>query len=387
MRVGFDVSLTAERMAGCAIVADQFLRNLVPAFPSDEFMPYPIFGGIRSPNFVRATRPNAPNVSSPHFDLSWEDLVQAWDKQGPGFDAFLGDPDVIHSNNFSCPRDVAAPIVYTLYDLSPIEMAVFHTEENRMLCFNGMYDAGLAATRFIAISESTRDRFLHWFPHVPADAVTVIPLAARPSITAHQSDTDIAATLAKFNVMPDEFWFAVGTIEPRKNYALLLDAYAQLVAETPAGQRPRPLCIAGQTGWLESSLEPRIRRLGLESLVRGLGYVHDHELTALYRSCLGFVYPSHYEGFGLPVIEAMACGAAVIAAHTTSLPEVVGDAGFLVDIQSAEGCYTAMATLASDPVRRDELRAAARERAATFSWAEAARRVRDVYARTQEHRA
>jgi glycosyltransferase involved in cell wall biosynthesis len=387
MRVGFDVSLTAEPMAGCAIVADQFLRNLVPAFPSDEFVPYPIFGDIRSPNFLRATRPNAPNVSSPHFDLSLEDLVEAWDQQGPGFDAFLGDPDVIHANSFSCPRGVAAPIVYTLYDLSPIEMAVFHTEQNRMLCFNGMYDAGLAAARFVAISESTRDRFLHWFPHVSADAVTVIPLAARPSITAHQSDTDIAATLAKFDVLPDEFWFAVGTIEPRKNYALLLDSYAQLLAEAPAGQRPRPLCIAGQTGWLESSLEPRIRRLGLESHVRCLGFVDDRELTALYRSCLGFVYPSRYEGFGLPVIEAMACGAAVIAAGTTSLPEVVGDAGFLIDIQSADGCYSAMATLASDPVRRDELRAAARERAATFSWAEAARRVRDVYAQAQEHRA
>jgi glycosyltransferase involved in cell wall biosynthesis len=225
-----------------------------------------------------------------------------------------------------------------------------------------------------------------WFA-AAADAVTVIPLAARPSITAHQSDADIAATLAKFDVMPDEFWFAVGTIEPRKNYALLLDAYAQLVAETPAGQRPRPLCIAGQMGWLESSLEPRIRRLGLESHVRCLGFVDDRELTALYRSCLGFIYPSRYEGFGLPVIEAMACGAAVIASRTTSLPEVVGDAGFLIDIQSGEGCYAAMATLASDRVRREELRAAARERAATFSWAGAARRVREVYARTQEHRA
>jgi glycosyltransferase involved in cell wall biosynthesis len=387
MRVGFDVSLTAEPMAGCAIVADQLLRNLVSAYPADEFVPYPIFADIQSPNFLRATRPNAPNVSGRHFDLSREELVQAWERKGPGFDSFLGDPDVIHANNFSCPRDTSAPIVYTLYDLSPIEMAAFHTEQNRLLCFNGMYDAGLAATRFIAISQSTRDRFLHWFPHVLADTVTVIPLAARPSITAHQSDTDMAATLAKFDVMPDQFWFAVGTIEPRKNYALLLDAYAQVVADTPAGERARPLCIAGQTGWLESSLEPRIRRLGLESHVRCLGFVDDRELTALYRSCLGFVYPSRYEGFGLPVIEAMACGAAVIAARTTSLPEVVGDAGFLIDIQSAEDCYRAMTTLASDPVRRNELRAAARERAGKFSWVETARRVREVYARTREHRA
>jgi glycosyltransferase involved in cell wall biosynthesis len=377
MRIGFDVSQTAERMAGCGIVADQFLRHLVPASPSDIFIPYPIFGNYRNPEFAAATRPDGPNVVADQFQMSWKELNQAWDAPAGDVRAFLGHPDVVHANNFYCPLDLPIPIVYTIYDMSQIECPEYHTERNRVVCFKGLFDASLHADRFVAISECSRTRFLQWFPHVAPERVSVVYLAARPSIAAPLTQDKMDSVLRKFDLVPDEFWLAVGTIEPRKNYGLLLDVYGQLLAELPA--LVPPLCIAGQAGWIESSLAPRIRQLGLDGRVRCLGFVEDAELAALYRACFGFVYPSLYEGFGLPLVEAMACGAAVIAMRSTSLPEVVGEAGILVAPRSPVAYLDAMKQLILEPSRRAELRATAPQQAARFSWPRSAERLLDLY--------
>jgi glycosyltransferase involved in cell wall biosynthesis len=377
MRIGFDVSQTAERMAGCGIVADQFLRHLVPASPSDIFIPYPVFGNYRNPEFATATRPDGPNVVADQFDLSWTELNRAWDGPASEAVAFLGHPDVVHANNYSCPLDLPIPIVYTLYDMSQIECPEYHTERNRVMCFKGLFDASLHANRFMAISEYSRTRFLKWFPHVAPEHVSVVYLAARPSIAAPLPEEEVGGVLRKFDLVPNEFWLAVGTIEPRKNYGLLLEVYAQLIAELPG--HVSPLCIAGQAGWIESSLAPRIRQLDLDDRVHCLGFVEDAELAALYRACFGFVYPSLYEGFGLPVVEALACGAAVVAMRSTSLPEVVGGAGILVDPRSPAAYLDAMKQLVLEPGRRAELRAAAPQQAARFSWHRSAATLLDLY--------
>jgi len=376
MRIGFDVSQTAERMAGCGIVADQLLRHLVLQRPSDVFIPYPVFGNYRNPAFTAATRPDTPNVLRDQFAMSWEELNHAWDFANGDLHAFLGYPDVVHANNFFCPVNLPVPVVYTLYDLSQIEFPEHHTEGNRVACLNGLFDASVHADRIVAISEYSRGRFLKWFPHVAPERVSIVYPAARPSIAAPVEPAAIESVLRKFELAPDDFWLAVGTVEPRKNYGLLLESYAQLVDEL-SGRVP-PLCIAGQPGWIESSLAPRIERLGLAARVRCLGFVDDSELAALYRTCFGFAYPSLYEGFGMPVVEAMACGAAVIAMRSTSLPEVVGEAGLLVPLESS-GFPGAMKQLMVDRGRRAELRAAAPEQAARFSWQRSAAAISDLY--------
>jgi glycosyltransferase involved in cell wall biosynthesis len=376
VRIGFDVSQTAEPMAGCGIVADQFLRHLVTARPSDVFIPYPVFGHYRHPGFAAATRPEAPNVVDTHFGLTWTAMNEGWDAPGD-IEPFLGYPDIVHSNNFFCPKDLSAPVVYTLYDLSHIECPEFHTERNRLTCFNGLFDASLYASHFVAISESSAHAFLEWFPHVAPDRVSVVHLAARPSIAAPMKDDAVAAVLRKFDLAPDGFWLAVGTIEPRKNYGYLLEAYAALMAQSPGHELP--LCIVGQAGWIESSLEPRIRQLGIGDKVKCLGFVDDADLAALYRHCFAFLYPSRYEGFGLPAVEALACGAAVVAMRSTSLPEVVGDAGTLVDPGSPFDFLEAMKRLVCEPNYRADMRAAAPEQAARFSWARSAAALIELY--------
>ncbi len=382
VRIGFDVSQTAERMAGCGIVADQFLRHLVRASPSDDFIPYPVFGNYRHPEFAAATRPEAPNVITSQFGMTWAALNEGWDASGD-ISAFLVHPDIVHANNFFCPRNLSAPVVYTLYDMSQIECPEFHTERNRLNCFNGLFEASLHARHFVAISDYSRRAFLKWFPHVAPDRVSVVYPAARSSITAPVEQDALAGVLRRFGLTPDGFWLTVGTIEPRKNYGVLLEAYAALIAQAPG--HDLPVCIAGQAGWLESSLEPRIRQLGIGDRVRCLGFVEDAELAALYRSCFAFLYPSRYEGFGLPVVEALACGAAVVAMRSTSLPEVVGVAGMLVDPASPTAYLEAMKQLVMEPERRAALRAAALGQAARFSWQRGAAALLEVYRSAAAH--
>jgi glycosyltransferase involved in cell wall biosynthesis len=372
VRIGFDVSQTAESMAGCGIFAHELFHALVEAAPNDEIVPYPVFADYRHPSYRKAARAAAPNVLALHHDLSWSALNAGWDAADDRH-GFLGRPDVVHANNFGCPRRLGAPLVYTVYDLSPIDHPEFHTEANRLVCFNGMFDASVHADAFIAISSFTRDRFLHWFPHVDPARVTVVRLAARFGAAAGGAAD--AASLARYGVTSGRFWLAVGTIEPRKNYGLLIDAYARLAAEVPDAP---PLCIAGQAGWKETALAERIERAGLAGRVSCLGFVPDADLAALYRHATALVFTSHYEGFGLPLIEAQACGAPVVGVRSSSVPEVVGEAGLLTP-PDAEAVAAAMRTVLTDPALREALRDAALAQAARSSWSDAARQTLAVY--------
>jgi glycosyltransferase involved in cell wall biosynthesis len=373
MRIGFDISQTAEAMAGCGIFAAELFRAMAEVATSDELLPYPVFSGYRNPAYRKAVRAESPNVQALHHDLSWSALNAGWDAID-GRHAFLGRPDVVHSNSFGCPRWLGAPLVYTVYDLSPIEHPEFHTEANRLVCFNGMFEASLHADAFIAISSFTRDRFLHWFPHIAPDRVTTVRLAARFGLAADGGDD--AAVLARYELAPDRFWLAVGTIEPRKNYGLLIDAYARLVQQVPDAP---PLCIAGQAGWKETAIAERVQSAGLSHRVKPLGFVSNEDLAALYRHTTALVFTSHYEGFGLPLIEAQACGAPVIAVRSSSVPEVVGEGGVLTPPGDADAVTAAMRMLLDDPGQRRALRAKALAQAGASSWRDAARRTLEVY--------
>jgi glycosyltransferase involved in cell wall biosynthesis len=141
----------------------------------------------------------------------------------------------------------------------------------------------------------------------------------------------------------------------------------------------RPLCIAGGTGWMESDIGEFVKNQGLAEKVHFLGYMTDEQLAALYTSCFAFIYPSLYEGFGLPIVEAMSCGAPVITSNSTSLPEVLGDAGLLIDPHSVESLHQAMRQIAEGEDTRRELKVKSLERAKLFSWEAAAVKVRDIY--------
>jgi glycosyltransferase involved in cell wall biosynthesis len=371
MKIGFDVSQTAEAKAGCGYLADQLIRALVRLAPADEFLLYPTFYGYRYRHSHLATRPPGGNVRTHFGGFSWQDQVRGWDMAMADRTEWLGSPDVVHSNNFSCVRDHRSRLVYTLYDLAPIRHPDFTTESNRLICFEGLFRASVLADRLLAISEFTRREFLEIFPHYPADRIDVMHLGTRPELRRIEDSRRLSALIEPLGLAPG-FWLGVGTIEPRKNYRLLVEAYTRL-------DNPPPLVIAGGKGWLESDLGVWVREKGLSSRVRFTGYVTDEELAALYTACLGFVYPSRYEGFGLPVLEAMACGAPVITSNASSLPEVGGDAVLYHDPLSAEELTARMVALAADPSLRERLSRAGRERAGLFSWDRAAKVSLEAY--------
>jgi glycosyltransferase involved in cell wall biosynthesis len=168
----------------------------------------------------------------------------------------------------------------------------------------------------------------------------------------------------------------VGTVEPRKNLRQTLRAYARL---DPEHRRACPLALVGGEGWLERGLLALARDLGIADSVRWLGYVEDRALRWLYRNCFAFLYPSLEEGFGLPVIEALSLGAAVVTSDRSSLPEVAGDAALLVAPQDEEALSAALRRLAADDGLRRGLQARAPAQAAGFSWTRTAREMLDVY--------
>lgn len=368
MLVGFDVSQTGAGKAGCGYLAFGLVNAL--AAKGTQFVFYPHFGDLYwEPNPKACSCPGAGCRMGPTFRW-FEKSKHFWRKPPPDFEARLGNPDIVHSNNFFCPVGLAkARLVYTLYDLSFMENPEWTTEQNRVGCLEGVFGASLRADFILSISQATLEHFLRIYPHYPRGRTAVMHLASR---FGQGSEKRPPKRLR--GVAPGEYWLCVGTIEPRKNQLALLKALAKLPGN-------RPLVLAGGRGWLMEDMARAVNELGLASRLKLTGYVDDAELAWLYANCLGFVYPSLFEGFGLPVLEAMSLGAPVITSNVSSLPEVAGDAAILVDPLDIEGIASAMARLEGDAGLRAALKVAGLARAERFSWEAAADAALDAYGR------
>jgi len=227
------------------------------------------------------------------------------------------------------------------------------------------------ADRIVVISRATAQDVERRLG-VPASKISICYPGA-PAWSARTSEPDPTRSYLLF----------LGTLEPRKNLGVLLDAYERLIARVPAAPR---LVLAGRVTDDASDIVRRAGRAPLAGRVDLPGYIAAHEREALYRGALVFVMPSHYEGFGMPVLEALTVGVPVIAAARGALPEVVGDAGRLIE-PTADAFALAMAELLSDPARRERLRNAGWAQAQRFRWTDAARGVRDAWAQArEEHR-
>lgn len=381
MRIGFDVSQTGAGKAGCGFFADNLIRHLCHLLPQNEFVLYPTFGNFYWDDRWKknVTWPARANVRRGFHHSEFEAARTFWRNPPANIDAVLGDPDIVHANNFFCPSGLSrARIVYTLYDLSFLENPDWTPEANRVGCFTGVFDASVNADFMVAISDFTRRHFLATFPHYPADRTAVVHLASR--FAGRGGEPPYARPRGLPHLATGGFWLAVGTVEPRKNYEGLAKAYARL--KTRDGYA-LPLVIAGRTGWKMQQFDELLAELCIAGDVLRLGYVSDVELRWLYRNCFAVVYPSLWEGFGLPVVEALSQGAPVIASNVTSIPEILGDAGLLIDPHDVESMANAMRDLASGSGLRERLVERARLQGGRFSWREAARRVAGVYQEVQ----
>jgi glycosyltransferase involved in cell wall biosynthesis len=281
--------------------------------------------------------------------------------------------DVLHSPDFIPPFIRRCASVITVHDLAFRLHNQLLTRESA--AYYGQIDHAVrSADRIIAVSEATRQDMLRLLPVDPAK-VTVIHEAADPVYRPMSDPASVAPVLERYR-LEKAFVLYVGTIEPRKNLPLLLHAFRRV---RDGGDQTVQLAIAGRKGWLADDVYALCERLGLNAYVKFLGPLPAQELAALYNAAEAFVMPSLYEGFGLPVVEAMACGAPVLVSSVSSLPEVAGDAGLCLDPHDADAWAAALARVLGDSTLRASLRRKSLKRATAFSWERAARETLAVY--------
>lgn len=268
-------------------------------------------------------------------------------------------PELVHGMAYALPAAWEGPSVVTVYDLSFLRYPSAFKAANRIYLTATTRAAARRARRVLTISENARRDIVRLLG-VPEERVDVTYPAAEARYRLMTEPQVEAFRLARG--LPAAFVFALGTLEPRKNIVGLLNAYARL-------RKPRqPLYVAGGTGWRFSPIFDTVRQAGLGEDVHFLGYVPEDELPLWYNAARLFVFPSLYEGFGLPVLEAMACGVPVITSTAASLPEVGGKAAVMVSPHDTVRIAEEMERVLDDPQLRLEMRAAGRIQASRFSW-------------------
>lgn len=287
--------------------------------------------------------------------------------------------DIYHEPNYLAYR-FDGPIVITVHDLSWIRHPDMHPKER--ICAMEKYFPGSLdrAAAIITDCQFVKDEVIEAFG-IPADKIHPVLLGVSPRFHPMSAE-ECRQVLTREDLDYGRYFLSVGTLEPRKNIVAVIDAFSKLPPEI---QSAYPLILIGMRGWLTSSIEAKIRPMVEKGLVKTMGYVPDEHMPAFYSGASAFIFPSLYEGFGLPILEAMACGTPVIASNSSSIPEVIGNAGELLSPEDIDGMAEAMQRAVEDDAWRHRLSCAGIERAATFSWQRTAQKTIGVYRHVLDH--
>ena len=281
--------------------------------------------------------------------------------------------DLFHGTNYNIPLWNRCPNVLTIHDLSLLLWPQTHERSLVRRARRRLPMMARAARAIIVPSQAVKREVCD---HLQIDSrkIAVIPEAAREAF--QQIATTETESVRRRLAIEDDFILFVGTIEPRKNLLTLVRAFEEIVRSD--SRRPQ-LVIAGATGWLSQDVFAYVQAAGISDRIRFVGYLADHDLRALYSACRTFVYPSLYEGFGLPLLEAMACGAPVITSDTPSIRETVGEAALLVSPTDSSGLTQAIVRLLDNAAERQERSVAGMRHVRKFSWEKTARATLDLY--------
>jgi len=360
MHIGFDISQTGVGKAGCGYFAHAMIKTMLEINPENQYSLFPSFGDFYFDARMPKSSPYVSrNVNYGPLHNSIGAAHAFWIR--PDIESLLGMPDIMHTNNFWCPVQLrSSRLIYTFYDMSFAVDPSWNTEANRVGCFEGVFRSAMAADWVVAISKASQADYLKMFPHFPEERVRVIYPCSRFADSTLKGKPPKAFE----HILADGYWLNVGTIEPRKNQRRLAEAYARYLA---LGGAPIPLVFVGGKGWLMEDFQSHLRGLGITMHIMMPGKVSDDELIWLYRNCYANLYPSLFEGFGLPVLEGMQFGAPTIASQSTSIPEVAGKAAILLDPEDIESWAQAMLRLVSNRVERDQLSVAMLKQAEKFN--------------------
>lgn len=283
-------------------------------------------------------------------------------------------PDLVHVQ-YTAPLGCPVPVVATVHDVSFLEHPQYFTPWRRAQLRYTVEWTVREAAKVITGSEFSRNAIARAYG-LDRDAIAVVPNAASSLFRPVAAERAAEAVAGRFGVS-GPYILTVGDLQPRKNHVGLIEAYAALLREHP--EVPHQLLIAGQDTWYAPAVRRAAAASGAGGRIRFLGFVSDDELLALYNACDFFVFPSFYEGFGLPVVEAMACGTPVACSNTSACPEVADAAALFFDPCSVASMTRAMAELVFDGELRARIGRLGLNRAARFSWRQAAERTLAIY--------
>ncbi|NOZ50694.1 MAG: glycosyltransferase family 4 protein [Chloroflexi bacterium] len=356
---------SSYRSAGLHTYSHQLLHHLAATDPQVDWH---AFVGDRAYVPPRGLHLHYPllGVRHPLQRIIWEQSML------PGLAKRMG-LQLMHGLAHALPLLSHIPGVVTVHDLSFMHYPQAFRPGNRLYLSRMTARSCRRARRVIAVSQATAHDIQHTF-RIPAAKITVIYNGVDP-IYRPLAPADVAAYCQKAG-WPEQFILTVGTLEPRKNHIGLLDAYARYRRLT---DQPLPLVIGGGKGWYYDTIFARVQALGLADDVHFLGFVPLDRLPWLYNSATLFVYPSLYEGFGLPLAEAMACGIPSITSDCSSLPEVAGDAALCVDPRQLDNLAAAIHDVLGSPQRQQAMRQAGLAHTASFRWDRTAAATAHVY--------
>ncbi|HUS14862.1 MAG TPA: glycosyltransferase family 1 protein [Chloroflexia bacterium] len=384
LRIAIDYTTGAWPGAGVA----RYTRSLVTALANiDQYNHYTLFYGGRdlprdTPEYahLQDLLERRPNLTVRELPLSARALGILWQRLRAPLPAnwLIGGADVVHAPDFLGPPVVGARQVVTIHDLSFLALPEVVDPGNRDYLARRVPRAARRAHRVIAVSEATRQDVIRYL-RVPPERVVTVPNGVDQRFRSFDYDrlaAEAPARRAQLGV-PERYILHVGTIEPRKTLVRLIGAYMGLVAR---GQDDgHDLVLAGRRGWMYDLVFDAAAASGLQQRIHFLDYVPEADLPWLYNLATVFVYPSLYEGFGLPVLEAMACGTPVVTSRTPALVELVGDATKLVDPIDEMSITLALELLVNNPTLRRALHEAGLLRAAAYPWSVSAHLMLGVY--------
>ncbi len=369
MRITIDYTPALRQTAGIG----RYTRGLVAALAEiDRHNNYSLFCAGEAPD--RKTWPENFTVRVSNVPARW--LTAGWHRLRLPLpvERLAGDCDIFHSPDFSLPPLRSARGVVTVHDLSFLRLPEHADPGLRDYLEKSVPQAVARARRVLADSENTK-RDLIELLGVAEGKISVVPAGVETRFRPVRDTVKLAEVRARYD-LPDWFILSVGTLEPRKNLARLIAAYGQMRRQTGL---PHALVLAGKPGWLYQGMYDQVAREGLSQHIHFPGFIADDDLPALYTLADLVAFPSLYEGFGLPPLEAMACGTPVVSSNNSSLPEAVGSAALLVDATDVDGLADAMARVLGNASLRVRLADLGRAQAARFTWDAAAHKLLKAY--------
>src|SRR6185503_19109252 len=369
MRIGLDGLPLTQLKTGVGTYTLELARALAALAPNDEFQlvsPKPF--DLAPSGTPGDGRPHLPNLSLIYSRPNL--LERRWWSLGMPSYIRRNSIALFHGTNFEVPLRGDGPTVVTIHDLSLLLHSSTH-EARSVLRGRVRLPQMVRKAKFVITDSEIVRREVCDHLRVPSEKVIAIPLAPQPSFV--RVSTGVAAAARQRLGVEDTFLLYAGTIEPRKNLTTLLKAFEEVLRTTEL--RPQ-LVIAGKLGWKQNDVLHGLEKSMFSDRMKLVGYVSDADLCALYSSCSAFIYPSIYEGFGLPPLEAMACGAPVIA---SAVPSVTKSVARVIPATDVHELTRNIVELMSDARARESLTAAGLKHAAKFSWEQTAMLTREVY--------